>query len=523
MSKRQFVALALLGALVLYAVFVPWLNPQAVQGTDLSAVYNPPSREHLFGTDQLGRDLWARAAQALRLSLLLALASATASTLIGVGVGVLAAHAGGIVDRVAMRLVDAINAVPHLLLSVVVLAMFPGQWWAIVASIALTHWTQVARIVRARLISERQSQYLALSRAAGARPAALWINHLIPAVAPQAAIALVLQLPHAIWHESALSFLGVGLPPQAASLGLILEDARGGVLSGAWWLLVIPAGLLVLLSAALAALAKEPQRTKKLKPQATPPAQNSSAHLPVAPAALEVQNLNLWAEAVSGERHTILQAVNYQAKAGRINVILGPSGAGKTMLLRAMAGLLPTQLQVTGQLKQWGRPVLLQTAPAHRGGELVFVPGSALTALHPVRTFASTMRRELRRHRRDSSPDAIRQVVARVGLPAELLTHYPHELSGGQAQRALLALALVGEAKIILVDEPSSALDPHSQQQLAQVLRQLADTGHTIVLVTHDRDLAADVADEVSTVHHGCLELSTTAEEFFAAAQGSMS
>lgn len=503
MSKRQFSALLILGALVLYALCVPLFNPQAVQGTNLTEVYSSPNLGHLFGTDQLGRDLWVRSAQALRLSLILALTSAVASTLIGVGVGVLAAYAGGIIDRLAMRLVDALNAVPHLLLSVVVLSMWPGQWWAIVASIALTHWTQVARIVRARLINERESQYVALARAAGARPTAIWVNHLIPAVAPQTGIALVLQLPHAIWHESALSFLGVGLPPQTASLGLILEDARGGVLSGAWWLLVIPAGLLVLLSAALSALAKEPPAPANSRQPAVLGRPTPITDTELASCALEVQNLRLWTENPGGVQTEILHEVNYRAISGKINVILGPSGAGKTMLLRAMAGLLPPGIQATGQLLQRGKHIPLQTLPAKRGGELVFVPGSASTALNPVRTVASTVRRELRRHRSDSCSDAMHQALRRVGLSPELLSRYPHELSGGQAQRVLLGLALIGEAQIILLDEPSSALDPSSQQHLAEVLRELAGSGRTIVMVTHDRGLATLLADEVSMIHDG--------------------
>ncbi len=153
-----------------------------------------------------------------------------------------------------MRLVDVTNALPHLLLAVVIVALWRGQWWAIVLSIVLTHWTQVARIVRSRLLAERTADYVLLARASGASSAAIWCTHLIPAVAPQAAIALVLQLPHAIWHESSLSFLGVGLPPESASLGLLLEDARGGLLAGAWWLLVFPAGLLVLVSWSTASL-----------------------------------------------------------------------------------------------------------------------------------------------------------------------------------------------------------------------------------------------------------------------------
>ena len=302
MSRPKVLPLVLLALAVLYAILVPWLQPLDPRAVDLGRVLQAPSAAYPFGTDQLGRDVWIRSAQALRLSLLLALLASACSTVLGVGVGMLAAWRGGWVDRVAMRLVDTTNALPHLLLAVVIVALWRGQWWAIVLSIALTHWTQVARIVRSRLVSERGADYVALARASGAGTRAVWFTHLLPAVAPQAAIALVLQLPHAIWHESALSFLGVGLPPESASLGLLLEDARGGLLSGAWWLLAFPAGLLVLVSwstASLVDVAQVPRfravgfRRFRPKP-GSPVVARPGAPAKDGSAALEARDLDLW-------------------------------------------------------------------------------------------------------------------------------------------------------------------------------------------------------------------------------------
>ena len=158
MSRPRLLPLALLGLAVLYAVLVPWLQPLDPRAVDLEAVLQAPSPEHFFGTDQLGRDVWIRSAQGLRMSLLLALLASGFSTVLGVGVGLLAAWRGGLVDRIAMRLVDATNALPHLLLAVVIVALWRGQWWAIVLSIALTHWTQVARIVRSRLLARTRGR-----------------------------------------------------------------------------------------------------------------------------------------------------------------------------------------------------------------------------------------------------------------------------------------------------------------------------------------------------------------------------
>lgn len=254
-GRRTVVAcLAALVALALYCLIVPAIAQVDARVVDLEGYLQPPSAEHLMGTDLMGRDLFVRSAQALRISLLLAAVAAVISTVLGVLVGTFAAAFGGWVDKLVMRSVDAVNAVPHLLLGVVIASLWRGQWWAIVASIGLTHWTQIARIVRSEILSLRNREHLDAAVVSGASRRQVWATHLIPAVVPQALIAVVLTLPHAIWHESTLSFLGVGLPPNEPSLGTVLEDAREGILGGGWWMLGFPALLLTVACLAVAGL-----------------------------------------------------------------------------------------------------------------------------------------------------------------------------------------------------------------------------------------------------------------------------
>lgn len=248
------VCLGLLGLLVLYAGAVPLFSSADPRTVDLGAFLTAPSLGHLFGTDLLGRDLFLRCAQGLRVSLLLAAAAALMSTVLGVLVGTVSAALGGWVDKVVMRLVDATNALPHLLLGVVIASLWRGQWWAIVVSIGITHWTQVARIVRSEVLSIRTREHVLAAVASGASRTQVWATHLLPAVVPQALIAIVLLLPHAVWHESALSFLGVGLQPNDPSLGTLLEDARSAILAGGWWMLVFPAGMLTITCLAIAGI-----------------------------------------------------------------------------------------------------------------------------------------------------------------------------------------------------------------------------------------------------------------------------
>ncbi|RAX49133.1 hypothetical protein DQ353_11205 [Arthrobacter sp. AQ5-05] len=533
MSRPRPLPLVLLGLALAYAVLVPWLQPLDPRAVDLSAVLQAPSGEHFFGTDQLGRDVWIRAAQGLRMSLLLALGASVFSTVLGVGVGLLAAWRGGIVDRIAMRLVDTTNALPHLLLAVVIVALWRGQWWAIVLSIALTHWTQVARIVRSRLLAERTADYVQLARASGASTAAIWCTHLVPAVAPQAAIALVLQLPHAIWHESSLSFLGVGLPPESASLGLLLEDARGGLLAGAWWQLVFPAGLLVLVSWCTASMidtAGMSRRRRRLsrfrgrgsgaKPAATPPAAASRAasdHAPGGPAIL-VSGLDVRLPSTTDPQETslVLKGIDYRAEAGCINVILGASGAGKSLLLRTLVGLLPAGARFTGNIALNAQALDAAGLAAARGADTVLVPGSSGTALNPVRSVAAQMRQTLKASGRPCSPAEVLAALEAAAVDGSLAQRHPHELSGGQAQRVALALGVAVGPRILLVDEPTSALDGETVGLIEKLLRARAAAGTTVVMVTHDLELARRIADHVAVLRDGRVVESGPAAEVLA-------
>ncbi|MBA9001561.1 ABC transporter permease [Thermomonospora cellulosilytica] len=253
---RLGAAVGVLVSVVAAAVVLPMLAGDAASGrVDYDAVLVPPGTEHLFGTDDAGRDVLVRAALGTRVSLVVAVTCALVATVLGTLVGAVAGAAGGLVDAVVMRLVDGINAVPHLLLGILIVALYRGSLVAVIASIALTHWTTVARIVRAQVLSLRTRPYIDAAISGGASRWTVLSRHLLPAVAPQSALAAALLLPHAVWHETALSFLGLGLPPHLPSLGTMVADSRDDVLLGAWWTIAAPAGALVAVTLAVAGLA----------------------------------------------------------------------------------------------------------------------------------------------------------------------------------------------------------------------------------------------------------------------------
>lgn len=241
--------------LTLAAVLVPWLGGLDEGLVDYTAIRQPPSLAHPFGTDSVGRDVALRAFAGLGISLLVAASCAVIATVIGTLFGATSGLLGGWMDRVLMRVVDGVNAVPHLMLGIVIVALYRGSVLAVIASIGLTHWTTVARVVRSEVLSLRERPFMDAAVSGGASRWRALRRHLLPAVVPPAVLSAVLILPHAVWHETALSFLGLGLPPHLASIGNILAEGRQAVLLGSWWIVVFPSALLAATTLAVAGIA----------------------------------------------------------------------------------------------------------------------------------------------------------------------------------------------------------------------------------------------------------------------------
>ncbi|MFF0549082.1 ABC transporter permease [Streptomyces sp. NPDC004311] len=246
---------AVLAVIVLAVLAVPPLVQLDQQAVDLGAKLLPPSWEHPFGTDDVGRDLLLRCVYGLRVSLLVGLVAALAATVIGTAVGAAAGALGGWTDRTVMRAVDTLSSIPHLLLGIFIVAVFRPGIWPVIVSVAVTHWLSTARIVRAEVLSLRGRPYVDAAVSGGASRWRVAVRHLVPGILPQAGLAAALMVPHAMWHESALSFLGLGLPAHQASLGGLVQSGRGSLLAGDWWPTLFPGLLLIVPTLAIAGLA----------------------------------------------------------------------------------------------------------------------------------------------------------------------------------------------------------------------------------------------------------------------------
>lgn len=254
-NVRAVTSAVIVAAVALAVLVVPPVVQLDEQAVDLALKLQPPSLAHPFGTDDVGRDLLLRCVYGLRVSLLVGLVAALVATVIGTAVGAAAAAFGGWTDRVVMRLVDTFSSVPHLLLGIFIVAMFRPGVWPVIVSVALTHWLSTARIVRSEVLSLRSRPYVDAAVSGGSSRWRITVRHLLPGVLPQAGLAAVLMVPHAMWHESALSFLGLGLPSHRASLGNLVQSARGSLLAGDWWPTLFPGLFLIVPTLAIAGLA----------------------------------------------------------------------------------------------------------------------------------------------------------------------------------------------------------------------------------------------------------------------------
>lgn len=246
--RRQTLwGMALCALFLLVVIVSPWLIGDGGLSPALLQRNQPPSLAHPFGTDWMGRDMLSRSLHGMSLSLQVGLLAAGISALIGTGLGLAAGTLGGWVDAVIIWVVDVFFSLPHLVLLILIAFAVGGGTRGVIIAVALTHWTGLARVIRAEVLQVVNADYVQVSRRFGQSP--LWIarHHMIPHIVPQLLVGLILLFPHAILHEAALSFIGIGLSPHIPAIGIILAESMRHLSTGYWWLGVMP-GLLLLLS-----------------------------------------------------------------------------------------------------------------------------------------------------------------------------------------------------------------------------------------------------------------------------------
>lgn len=249
--------LTVMGLLVAAALFAPLLRPDHLLVTDLEQVLQPPTWTHPLGTDAGGRDLLALVLRGMRVSLIVAALAASSAVLFGTLIGLISGLAGPRLDGLIMRIVDFVSSQNHLLAGLLIATLARpklGGAGAVTLAVGLTHWTSMARILRAEVLALRERPFVRATIGIGAGRRHLARHHLLPHLVPSAGLGFVLLFPHAIFHEAALSFLGFGLPAGDPSLGTLVAAGQGALLEGGWWIVLFPGAVIVLASLAVGSI-----------------------------------------------------------------------------------------------------------------------------------------------------------------------------------------------------------------------------------------------------------------------------
>lgn len=215
---------------------------------DLINKNQSPSMVHIFGTDWIGRDMFFRTLKGLSISMKIGVLSSIISGIIAVILGIIGPTCGKRVDGVITWFIDLVLSVPHTLIIILISMAAGGGLKGIVLGVSLTHWTSLTRVIRAEVMQIKEAEYTKIARNFGKSSFYIAKNHILPHIIPQLLVGIVLIFPHAILHESSVTFLGFGLQSHEPAIGIILSESMKYLTSGKWWLSFFPGLSLVLVS-----------------------------------------------------------------------------------------------------------------------------------------------------------------------------------------------------------------------------------------------------------------------------------
>ena len=538
-DKPAVVALAFLVLLLLVAVFAPLVAPHSPEQIRVAAPFSGPSWNTPFGTDSLGRDVFSRIIYGARVSLSSGFEIVFLALLAAVPIGLLAGFRGGGTDNLLMRVMDALASFPPLVLALAVVGVLgPGLENAVLA-IAIVVIPGFARLVRAQTLAVRQETFIEASRSMGTKPGRVRRKRVLPNVASPLIVAVSLAMGAALIAEAGLSLLGFGVLPPKPSWGSMIQQGRTFIYNHPWQVFVPSIALALTILAfntfgdglrdALGLGLPKGKQTIKgrlglttvARPAATSQVANGKSD-----ALLSVSDLSVQFLTESGPA-TVVDHVSFSVAPGEMIGIVGESGSGKTVTSLAVMRLVPSPPGriVSGSVMFDGRDLLtlsLGDMRKVRGDEIAMVFQDPMTSLNPVFTIGTQLVDTIRLHRKMKKRAARARAVELLGMvgipdPERRIKDYPHQLSGGMRQRALLALALSCEPRLLIADEPTTALDVTVQAQILDLLRSLqARLGMAVVLVTHDLGVIADLCSRVVVMYAGQVVEEASVEDLFA-------
>ncbi|MBK7820886.1 MAG: dipeptide/oligopeptide/nickel ABC transporter permease/ATP-binding protein [Tessaracoccus sp.] len=578
MPMGSRIALGVLFLMVLLAIFAPLVAPYSpdaaglvppdmmtkqeitIEGVGTTVVADssiPPNGSFWFGTDEPGRDVFSRIVFGARVSLIVGLAATGLALVAAAVLGSVAATAGKVVSEVLMRVLDIVMSFPGIALAAVMVTALASRLPilpVVIISIAFLYVPQLTRVVRANVLAQFGEDYVAASKVMGASTTWILIRHVARnCLAPIMVFATVL-VADAIVFEASLSFIGTGITSvNTPTWGNMLSEGKALLLSGHWWVTFFPGLFILITTLSLNVLSEgltDALASPRIRSRATvvdvAEAERGAAAIadsyaaqgaslaqrltaleraelarddrliladPGAAPLLEVENLSISFPGAHGDVR-IVDNVSFSVRPGETMGLVGESGCGKSITSMAIMGLLPDTARFEGSIRFAGQELLTmgpKQRNALRGHEMSMVYQDALSSLNPSMLIRSQMAQLTKRGGQRSAEE----LLELVGLdPVRTLKSYPHELSGGQRQRVLIAMALTRNPRLVIADEPTTALDVTVQAQVVDLLNELREKlGFAMVFVSHDLALVAKVAHRITVMYAGqVVEQAATAE-----------
>ncbi|MFF9349322.1 dipeptide/oligopeptide/nickel ABC transporter permease/ATP-binding protein [Streptomyces sp. NPDC014734] len=526
-------ALAVFLLVVLVGLFAPLLAPHDPNFVDFDLTQEPPGHGHLMGGDSAGRDIFSRLLYGARTTLFGAAVACLAGCLLGVPAGVAAGYFGGPADRICSWISDAVQSVPGMIVLLIVAAGTGADFTLLMVTVGVFMAPAYYRISRSRALAVRKEPYIDAARVAGLTHTQILRAHMLRAVHAPVIIQSALTAGVAMGMQTGLQFLGIGTA-SSPDWGQMMNDGFRTMLTHPL-ILLWPSAALGITIAALAFMGStladlvntrtDPAPRPAPAPAAAPRGQQDSAtgellH-PAQDSALRIENLRVAYRTPRGVKQ-VVHGISLDVAPGEVLGIVGESGSGKSQTVFSVLDLLPADGTATadgiwiGGREAGRRHALLGTG-------IGYVPQEPMSNLDPCCTIGRQLTEPLRAVHKLSRAEArerARAILERVGItdPDRVLASYPHQISGGMAQRVLIAGAVAGNPSLLVADEPTTALDVTVQAEVLELLRELqAEYGMALVIVTHNFGVVADICDRVVVMKDGRIIETGRVEQIFGA------
>ncbi|MEU6744930.1 dipeptide/oligopeptide/nickel ABC transporter permease/ATP-binding protein [Spirillospora sp. NPDC046719] len=517
-------SLLLLALLVVAAVLAPLLAPQGPQAASLAHAFDGPSGGHPLGMDSAGRDILSRLLYGGRATLGGAVVSVVIALVLGVPAGLYAGYRGGGFDAAASWTANLVMALPAMVVLLASRAVLGSNVWVLMVVLGFLVAPSFFRLVRGIVADVRGEPYVDAARVSGLSDLRIVARHVLMVVRGPVIIQIALVAGLAIGLQAGLEFLGVG-SGSAATWGAMLNEAFQNIQRAPMLLLWpglalgVTTGALVLLATALRDALEDrtgtPPARRRRRAAAPAPAEVPAGEVSEDDRAelLSIRGLAVAYARPDGSEAEVVHGIDLDVRPGEIVGLVGESGSGKTQTAFSVLGILPDGGRVTrGSVIVAGQEVAGLSERRHRrlrGTTVAYVPQEPMSNLDPAFTIGSQLTEPMRhvmglsrKQAAERALDLLRMVE--IPEPERVLRRFPHQISGGMAQRVLIAGAMSCDPALLVADEPTTALDVRVQADVLDLLRRLqAERGLGVLLVTHDLGVVADLCDRVAVMNGG--------------------